>query len=329
MTWLCCPRALRGGVAPLLMAATLPAFGADTAHGWLMKINEAARTLNYDGVFVYEHNTQLETMRIVHRQEGGRRQERLVSLNGAPREIIRNEREVICYLPDEKSVLVEHRKADPKAFPALLPAQLQELEQNYEIQLGKLSRVAGRNAQQLLIKPRDALRYGYQLWADRETGLLLKADLLDTRGQPIEQFMFTHLRIGGAIPDRALEPESPMQGMVWHREEVAPEGSARPEGTPRWQARTLPKGYRLTTHIARQLPMRRVPIEHFVYSDGLAAVSVFVEKYDKTTSGMQGLSKMGAVHAFSARVDGHKVTVVGEVPAETVSLIGNAVAAVR
>ncbi|UCH53740.1 MAG: MucB/RseB C-terminal domain-containing protein [Pseudomonadota bacterium] len=289
-----------------------------------MKINQAARTLNYEGVFVYERDKQIDVMRIVHRYSDGRRQERLVSMNGAPREIIRNDREVICFLPDEKSVLVEHRKVDNKTFPALLPEQLQALDANYNFQLGKQARIAGRSAQSLQIKPRDKLRYGYQLWADRDTGLLLKADLLDTDGQVIEQFMFTQLAIGVSIADRALEPETGGEGYAWHREETVGEGKAN--ALPRWKVAELPKGYRLTSHIARQIPTRRVPVEHLVYSDGLAAVSVFVEKSDKSTVVGSGVSKMGAVHAYSRRVDGHKVTVVGEVPAETVTLLGNSVA---
>jgi sigma-E factor negative regulatory protein RseB len=319
-------RAPRRTVAAAFLAAlSLPVGAEDGAHAWLMNINQAARTLNYEGVFVYEHNKQIEVMRIVHRLDQGRRQERLISLNGAPREIIRNDREVICYLPDEKSVLVEHRRIDTKTFPALLPEQLQELDQNYQIELGKTGRVTGRVAQLVSIKPRDRLRYGYQLWADQESGLLLKADLLDTGGQPIEQFMFTHLKVGAAIPDEAFEPEPGGQGLVWHRAD--PAANPPPAGTSRWQLTELPKGYRLTSHIARQLPTRRVPIEHLVYSDGLATVSVFVEKSDKPAGAAHGVSRMGAVHAYSRRVDGHQVTVVGEVPAETVTLFGKAVAA--
>lgn len=321
----CRSRRLDRVVVLLLAVAAAPAFAGQTAHEWLVKSNEAARRLTYEGVFVYEHGKQLDVMRIVHRNQDGRRRERLVSLNGAPREVIRNDREVICYLPDEKSVFVEHRKVDSKIFPGLLPEQLQALEQNYEIQLGRSARVVGRSAQQILILPRDRLRYGYQLWADRDTGLLLKAELLDTRTQPIEQFMFTHLTIGGSIPDAAFEPESVAPGLVWHRAE-AQDPAARPAPQPPLQARELPKGYRLSTHIVRQLPLRQTPVDHLVYSDGLATVSVFVERDDKGSGGGLGMSKIGAVHAYSRRVDGYRVIVVGEVPAETVKLIAEAVA---
>ncbi len=83
------------------------AIAADAAHEWLMKINHAARNLEYDGVFVYQHDAQLEAMQIFHKVENNSSRERLVSLNGAPREIVRDANEVRCYWPDKNSVMVE------------------------------------------------------------------------------------------------------------------------------------------------------------------------------------------------------------------------------
>jgi sigma-E factor negative regulatory protein RseB len=306
-------------VASLLLAPS--AYAADTAHDWLMKMS-AARHLDYEGTFVYQHDTQLEAMRIIHKVVGGMPRERLVSLNGAPREIIRDAREVRCYLPDENSIVIEHRKAGGRGFPGVLPERVSELDENYVIQLGRTGRVSGRGAQLVLIRPRDGYRYGYRLWADRETGLLLKADLLDDKGKLLEQFMFTHLRIGGDIPPAALEPEMSGQGMTWHRESDA---ATSPAAAP-WDVVRLPKGFRLSRHMTRTTPVRRKPVEHLVFSDGLAAVSIFIEQETGDAKNvMHGSSRMGAVHAFGKRLDGHHVTVVGEVPAATVTLIGGSV----
>lgn len=293
-----------------------------TAHDWLMKISQAARSLDYTGAFVYQHGTQLEAMRIVHKGRGGAARERLVSLNGAPREIIRNEREVICLLPDVKSAVVEFRKSGGKRFPVLLPERLSDLDAYYAIRLGGSGRVAGREAQIVLISPRDDYRYGYQLWADRETGLLLKADLLDRKGRILEQFMFTHLTIGEPIPDSAFVPQiADPEGLRWYREE---DERLEPQADePGWTAMRLPGGFRLSTFMKRREPMRRKPIEHLVYSDGLAAVSVFIEKREEDKPFMLGASRMGAVHAFGRDVAGHQVTAVGEVPAATVVMIGS------
>lgn len=312
---------------PLFLLLGGHAMAADDVHAWLKKMHAAAQRLDYEGVFVYQHDHQLEAMRIVHKVEKGMVRERLISLNGAPREIVRNEREVLCYLPDENSVVVEHRKTDDKGFPAIMPERLAELGDYYAMQLGRTERVAGRPAQPLSIQPRDDYRYGYRLWADHETGLLLRADLLDGKGKVLEQFMFTQIQVG-TVPASALKPDNPGKGMAWYREGDAA-SSAEPGGKP-WTAARLPKGFKLMRQTWRMVPMRQKKVEHLVYSDGLATVSVFVEQVDSAAKpGMEGLSNMGAVHAYVMRADGHQVTTVGEVPAKTITLIAKSVGPMR
>ena len=302
------------------------AWADDTARDWLTRINHAARMLDYEGVFVYQHEARLEAMRIIHKVENGAARERLVSLNGAAREIIRDQREVTCYWPDKNAVMVEYRRAHNQTFPAILPEHPQELGDYYAFDLGGVERIAGRPARLVIVKPVDQLRYGYHLWADQETGLLLKADLLDTRGKVLEQFMFTQISIGAKIPAAALEPGVSGQGMIWHREKddrpAAPTAQA-------WSAAKLPRGFRLSAHVARQTPMRKRPVEHLVYTDGLATVSVFVEKRAKDGKpATPGPARMGAVNVLTSHVNGHQVTTVGEVPEETIALIGGSVAPV-
>jgi len=297
---------------------------ADAAHEWLMKINHAARTLEYEGIFVYQHDTQLETMQIFHKMENNSSRERLVSLNGAPREIVRDTNEVRCYWPDKNSVMVEYRKPEGKAFPSILPERLQDLDKYYTLKLGNTERVTGRTAQLVIIKPTDQYRYGYRLWADVDSGLLLKADLLDNQGAVLEQFMFTQVNIGAKIPESALAPGMTGKSMTWYREAG---DTLNVSGKPAWLATQLPMGFRLSAHMTRRLPMRKQPVEHLVYTDGLAAVSVFIEKHEKGVKPfMQGPSRMGAVHAMSAQSGDYQITTVGEVPAATVAFIGGSVA---
>ncbi|MFQ5546575.1 MAG: sigma-E factor regulatory protein RseB domain-containing protein, partial [Acidiferrobacterales bacterium] len=166
-----------------LLAFSSAAAAGDAAYDWLMRMNQATRMLNYDGTFVYQHGDQLEAMRIIHAVRDGSVRERLVSLNGSAREVIRDDQQVMCYLPDRKSIIVEHRFVGrDKSFPVILPESVTVLKKNYMIQLGAPGRVAGRAAQVVIIRPRDQYRYGYHLWADKETGLLLKADLVDHMG---------------------------------------------------------------------------------------------------------------------------------------------------
>lgn len=307
----------------LLSLSSAAAFAADAAREWLIKINKAARTLNYDGAFVYQHNTQIEAMRIIHKVENGSTRERLVSLNGVAREIIRDDKEIRCYWPDKNSAMVEYRKTQDKNFPAILPDRLQGFEENYVLKLGKTERIAGRTAQLITIMPNDDYRYGYHLWADTDSGLLLKAELLDSQGTALERFMFTQLNVGGKIPDSALKPGVAGEGLVWHR---ADDNDIKADTKQGWTVGRLPKGFRLSMHLMRHVPMREKPVEHLVYTDGLATVSVFIEKQEKEAKPiMLGPRHMGAVHAHGAHVDDFQITVVGEVPAETVSMIGESV----
>jgi sigma-E factor negative regulatory protein RseB len=303
----------------VLLALAAPIVHASEASRLLTRMEQAARTLDYDGVFVYQRGDQLDSLRIVHQVRGTMVRERLVALSGAPREIVRSDREVRCYLPDESAVMVEHRRADSRNFPALLPESLTALEANYRLKTGKDGRVAGRKARPVIIKPRDGYRYGYQLWADTETGLLLKASLHDEQGAVIEQYLFTTLSVGKPVADSELEPQTPGKNLVWQR----PEATEVATITNRWQAKP-PAGYKLTSQHLRKLPGRKQPLTHLVYSDGLSVISAFVEPAGKAPA--TGLTHMGAVHVYGRARDSHQITVVGEAPAAAVDMIGESLA---
>jgi sigma-E factor negative regulatory protein RseB len=306
-----------------LLLSSAPLFADDSAREWLVKMTHAVRNLDYEGTFVYQHESRIDTLRLVHKIVDGVPHERLVSLSGAPHEVIRDAHEVRRYYPDENAIVVEQRRSDNQNFPSILPERLQDLDENYSILLGKTGRVAARAAQQVVVRPRDNYRYGYHLWSDRDSGLLLRADLVDEKDHVLEQFVFTQVNIGGNIPVSALAPQTSSTGMVTHRDNR--EFSTKNE--PDWTATKLPKGFRLLMQIHREVPLRKTAVEHLVYSDGLAAVSVFVEKFDADDkSRIQGVSRMGAINAFGTQVDQHHVTAMGEVPSATVSLIGGSVA---
>ena len=314
--------------APLFLVFISVANAADIvndAHALLMKMGDAARKLNYQGTFVYQHGDQLESMRIVHKVEKGQSRESLVSLNGAAREVIRNSHEIQCFLPDEKSVMVEHRKVDSRSFPAIVPESLEQLDKHYVIQLGPTGRVADHAVRAVVIQPRDAYRYGYQLWADSQTDLPLKAILVDEGGHVVEQFMFTNVKIGGSIPDNAFKPKVSDKHFVWYRENGNVTQSPGRMGD--WKVEHLPPGFTLSARLMRAVPTHKTPVEHIVYSDGLAVVSVFVEKIEAGTStdNINGPIHVGAIHVFGKVVGDHQITVVGEVPARTVDLIGKSV----
>lgn len=309
-------------VALLLISTPLLA-ADDTAREWLVKMTRAVRNLDYEGTFVYQHDSRIDTLRIIHKIVDGVPHERLISLSGAPHEVVRDAREVRRYYPDENAIVVEPRRADNQDFPSILPERLQDLDENYSISLGRLGRVAGRTAQQVFVRPRDSYRYGYHLWSDRDSGLLLKAELVDEKERVLEQFVFTQVTVGGAISTAALTPQTSSASMVTHRDNR----ELSSDNEPHWTVTKLPKGFRLLLQVRRDVSARKKSVEHLVYSDGLAAVSVFVEKSDANDKDLLlGVSRMGAVSAYGGQVDSHHVTAMGEVPSATVSLIGGSVA---
>jgi len=320
LAWLC------------LLIVPPAALAAEDGPGWLVKINNAARELNYTGTFVYVEGRRIASMRVTHRASGGSMRQRIYSLNGAPREVIRNDEEVWCYVPDKKLGVHEYRQVSKQGFPNLLPRGLEHLLKYYDVYLGEEDRVADRPVQQIMVVPKDEFRYGYDLWADRDSGLLLKAALLDENKRPVEQYLFTTVQIGGDIPAEELEPMTPESELVWygdHKDNGEGRDMSRADGdmpAANWVIAEAPEGFTLTRKIRRMSPMRSKMIEHYVFSDGLATVSVFVEDIeDEGGARVRGLNKMGAVHAYGREINGHQVTVVGEVPSATVDLIGKSV----
>jgi sigma-E factor negative regulatory protein RseB len=281
----------------------------------------ALQTLDYDGTFVYLHDNKLETMRIVHQLTEGGEKERLVSLTGSPREVLRDDRAVTCIMPDNKSVMVGmSRPRQP--FP-VVPRDLDTLSLYYDLEDAGEGRMTGYMTRIIKIKPKDTLRYGYRFWIDRETRMLLKFDLTGVDGKPIEQVMFTSLGVGEGIPADALKPSLSGDGYTWYRQE-----NSKPKentGTPGWMVGRLPAGFRMVNFQLKRMRQDSESAEHMVFSDGLATVSVYVEKLAEGQAPVTGLSSMGAVNAYRAQVDGYQVTVIGEVPRTTVQMIARSV----
>jgi sigma-E factor negative regulatory protein RseB len=213
------------------------------------------------------------------------------------------------------------RQADTSPFPAMR-ADARELAQHYRIRRGETERIAGYDCQAIVLEPKDKLRYGHKLWADVATGMLVKAKTFNEKHEVVEQFTFTQLQIGGKIDRDQVKPRFAGTGRDWRVETAAmvPADLAA-DG---WRLGSLPAGYRKVTEMKRTLGAS-ADVGHIVLSDGLAAVSVFIEPLAaKPQPGPLGPSRQGAVNVYARTLDGYLVTVVGEVPAESARLIANA-----
>jgi len=195
------------------------------------------------------------------------------------------------------------------------------------------SHVLGHAARVIAVNPKDQFRFGYRLWLDESTAMPLKTQLCDSHGQVIEQILFARLEMPESIPDSELVTAVHTEGMHWFRQ--GPSRSTAPPALLAYRASELPPGFHLTVAGEQTLGGAGVPAAHLVYSDGLATVSVFVEAEPKSGAAekpntpseapLQGLARVGSGFAFSTVVQGHQVTAVGEVPAQTVEFIAHSV----
>ena len=305
----------------LFGAALVLAMGAAQAQSpetlsWLRKIHEATQRLSYTGTFVYQNGMRSETSRITRYVDAAGDIEKLEVMDGVPREIVRTRDTVRCYLPDSRVVKVDRRTE--RGFPALVPERIMALARHYELTLGETRRIAGYDCQAVELSPKDNLRYGYRLYADIGSGMLLRAVTLDPEGNEVENFTFTQLSLGNVTRDMVKPRHA---GRDWRVENTGAE-LARLDG---WGLTAELPGFRKVTELKRRLGESR-PVGQMVYSDGLAAVSVFIEPLEARRDPVRtGLSRMGAIHIYTREVANHMVTVVGEAPASSVQRIADSV----
>lgn len=291
---------------------------------WLEKMHHAAHMLNYEGTFVYGQHNQLSSMRIIHSVSAEGERERLISMDGTGREVIRDGNTVTCILPDSQSVMVEKSRPETN-FPPTFPMKVGNLSKYYKLSLAGRDKVAGKATRKILITPRDDLRYGHALWVHEKSGLLLKTLLLNEKHEPVEQFMFTQITFMDKIPTKMLESSIDSKDFTWYESKETEQQVESTSKSP-WHVGHLPPGFKQDMKRMYRMPTSIMPVEHRVYSDGLASVSVFIEKNnDEEKDNLFGSSHMGAVNAHGRKLDGYHVTVVGEVPQAAVRMIGESV----
>ncbi len=314
--------------ACLLASSVCLAGSAGSGRDLIKKMSEAMQGLNYAGTFVYVHDGDVETMRIHHSRADGIERERLFSLNGEPREIIRNADSVVCIWPGSKSVSVS--KAEPRTpFPEFNSDQLARLSKLYEFTRAGRDRVAGRIVEVVDIKPLDDYRYGYRLWIDAETYLMLRSVMSNNHQRIIEQVMFTEVEYVDRIALEAFQ--SSLEGKKYEWLVDLDKPLAEPDPDSDIPAITLdkpPLGFALMSDKLVMLPEQSV-VRRVMYTDGLASLSIYVAQTSGDTKDvLHGLTGMGAVHAYGVMKDKWHVTVVGEVPQATVKMIANSLSLV-
>lgn len=286
------------------------------------EMSKAGRDLNYDGIFIYRLGKQIDTMRIIHKSDEEGIYERLLSLTGSAREVIRDKDQVKCFFPEDKLVVVDKSRLG-NLVSTYLPSPIKSISEFYSFELAGEDRVAGLEAWIVNIRPNDKYRYGYQLWIEKKSRLLLKSELKNQLGVTLEQIMFTQLNIFDDIDDALLQPSMSTEDFTWQNN--VKNVNLEIDDEKQWKTTWMPNGFTMSKQKKEVMANSPMLVEHFVYTDGLAMVSIYVEKLNQQPDTKAGYSNFGGINTYSTHVKEYQITAVGEVPKVTVKLMANSV----
>lgn len=320
---------MRGLAAALpalaLVGAALPAAAnpGNDPLAWLQRAADSARTTTFAGTVVHMTPERTSTSRITHVFLSGSEHEKIESLDGPRREIVRHNEELQCFYPDAKTVRLD-RRVTARFFPAVVTGPVPAIAESYVVKLGDVERVLGQDCRWIHLDPRDALRYAQRLCAELGTGLVMRAKTLGKRGQVIEQFTFTDLRLGAQVSRGEVKSTFYSQSKDW-RTDTQPRDEVKEVDTG-WTVAAIPPGFRKVKEMSRRLPGRDKPVSQIVYSDGVATFSVFVEPLANGARPAESTTtEEGDLSVFVGPVGEGQVTVLGEVPPATAQQVGRSV----
>ena len=312
------------------VAAENELFDGLSPSQWLWRMNEAFTEKNYDGVFSYYNGSDLSTLRVIHAVIDGVQRERLIHMNGVQREIIRKGDEVSCILQPGDELLTLENSLPSGPFARAFTRNFDELSDHYNLTFHGVDRIAGRDAIRLAISAPDEKRFGHRLWLDTATGFLLRSEMIDEHGSRLEIFQFSSIQLDMSISEDRFEPSAPAGSIVSHLRLKSDTATIKTTGTESnpWYAGWMPRGFKMSAWDLRQTPNASKSISTLMYSDGLAAFSVFIEDMPKQGAG-NVVSRNGATIVVTVGVKGpasmHLITVVGEIPTDTAKRIARSV----
>lgn len=301
-----------------IFAAEIEDDSSAEARTVLDRMARAFRELNYDLSFVYIRDNQVEPMRYIHSFENGRERSRLVHLNGPSREIIREDDSVMAYFAESKPVMID--KADSGLFTRKLLDDLTRVKDSYHLSLGESARIAGRETQQLLIVSPSNERYGYRIWVDNKSGLLVRSELISDNSRIVEQWQVVSLDVVNKIPDSSLQVGFDVNAASGVR--VLPASLTATDDTAvEWQVGWLPTGFMLRSHQTQQRSADDSVVHHLLFSDGVAAISVYVSKTPEGIAAAERIWRRGGMTIVETADRERRITVVGDIPSNTAKKI--------
>jgi len=318
-------RALLAGACAIV---AWPAAADDDPRGWLDRMGYALEYLNYEGTLIQLHGTDAAMMRVVHRVENGVPTERITAMDEVGREIIRKGDDVTCILPDQNEVLIGEgadRSEGASPLRQQFAGDVTFDDRYYRLAIASGGRLVGRETRVVTVRPTDKFRYGYRLWLDHATAMPLKVQVAGDDGVVVEQLLFSDISLPERIPESAVQPSVTIDSFVRQGSPRSAPSAPAAAGSSAWRVDSLPPGFKLRAMRSQRSGTAAAPLEHLVYTDGVASVSVFIESGVTPMEQAEGPSRVGAANAWTTMTGGYLVTAVGEVPVRTVETIARSV----
>jgi len=286
----------------------------------LKQVAYAGRSLNFTGIFVLQKGDHFETCRITHHGGGSQELEKIERMDGNPLEITRVNDDILVYIPEDK--LVKSKAGvQERSFPSLTEDQLTTVGQNYDVYVGNVDRIAGRFATHITLLPKDKLRYRHELWIDQKTGLQIKAQMFTDRNELVEQIMFTEISVGNHVTEDMTRSIYEDEALAWRMDRGARSQLRNAAAKRLWAVSKPPPGFKQVMELQRKVGATGSRVQ-LVFSDGFAAVSVFIDSR-RNNGFLAVLGREGSLNVYRRVLDDQFVTVLGDVPANTVKQIGD------
>ena len=297
---------------------------AKSLNEWLQRMHEASKNRAYVGTFVVSAGGQMQSAKIWHVCEAGKQAERIETLTGVPRSTFRHNDKLVTFLPEQK--LARHEKREALGlFPELVQSLDNQIAEFYKLKTEGVDRIAGLEAEVVMLQPKDNLRFGYRVWTEQKKGLIVKLQTLDAEGKVLEQAAFSELQLDAPVKmDKLLQMMAKVDGYKVEQSALV-KTTASAEG---WTLKAPVAGFKPTSCYKRPSaaaqagPLADEPMQ-WVFSDGLASVSLFVEPFDRQRYAKESSLSMGATHTMTRQLGNFWLTAMGEVPMATLKQFAN------
>jgi sigma-E factor negative regulatory protein RseB len=294
------------------------AFDPLSASAWMRRLVRNTADTSFELVFVVSGN-QKETMPYMWRRGKMPDEsaiEQLSLLNGPGFEQVAHLGKLSIFEPGFAPYSVQSDNVQGPIPQAFIYAGV-DIEEAYDVLLMGRNRITGRMAQQIRVISKDKTRFGYHLWLDEQSGLLLKLDMYDLDGSLLEQIQVTQLTVS----------ENVNKIFAGFSVDQLPQVSTRTTQAPRnllWQVSYLPLGMKVVKQDVHRIERTGQMTEYMLLSDGLVDVSVYVMSANDAFQ--EDLSIATGSNAVVSKTDGRvQVTVIGDIPVITADKIADSI----